>query len=258
MKSKIILIASLTIQLVSSCKKQVGPEGAQGPQGSPGPVLTGNLKGFVNHYDVNGAKLLSNLAGDTLSIDGTSAISVTDANGAFTFNNLTTGSYNLSIKRAGFGATKVQNIQFSGGGDTYRNALISKLPTTNVLNLNTVATSSLSTNVITTTGTVSPTPYQQTILLFFGNPNATNANASSSGYSVVYSVNVNANVSTFTKVIPSFDFYAANFASGNTIAVAAYLVGGNTNASSYTDFMTNKVIYTALSPAAITATTSIQ
>jgi hypothetical protein len=255
---KIIIALSLVLLGATSCKKQTGADGAQGPQGTPGPVLSGNLKGFVSHYDLNGAKMLSGLSGDTLTIDGTSLMAVTDASGAYTFNNLTTGSYNVTVKHIGFGSTKVQSIQFAGGGDTYKNALISKIPNTNVVALNTVATTTAGVNYIVTSGTITAAPYQQTVLLFFGNPNSNTPSAVTSDYSISYSVNVAANATTFSKTIPTLDFYDANFVSGNTIAVASYMVGGNLNASSYTDLTNNKAIYTAISLSPVIASTIIQ
>lgn len=255
---KIIIVLSLTVLGATSCKKQTGADGTQGPQGAQGPVLSGNLKGFVSHYDLNGAKILSGLSGDTLTIDGTTLMATTDAAGAYTFNNITTGSYNVTVKHTGFGSTKMQSIQFAGGGDTYKNALISKIPNTNVVALNTVATTTAGVNYIVTTGTITAVPYQQTILLFFGNPNSNTSSSLTSDYSISYSVNVAANATTFSKTIPTLDFYDANYVSGNTIAVASYLVGGNLNASSYADLTNNKTIYTAISLSPVIASAIIQ
>ena len=255
---KIIIALSLVLLGATSCKKQTGADGAQGPQGAQGPVLSGNLKGFVSHYDLNGAKILSGLSGDTLTIDGTTLVTNTDASGAYTFNNITTGSYNITVKHTGFGSTKMQSIQFAGGGDTYRNALISKIPNANVVALNIATTTSTSINYIVTTGTITAAPYQQTVLLFFGNPNSNTPSSFTSAYSNSYSVNVPSNSTTFSKTIPTLDFYDANYVSGNTIAVASYMVGGNLNASSYADLTNNKTIYTAISLSPIIASTIIQ
>jgi hypothetical protein len=259
MKSEKTFIAlSLVLLVAISCKKQTGADGAQGPQGAQGPILSGNLKGFVSHYDLNGAKILSGLSGDTLTIDGTTLMATTDATGAYTFNNLTTGSYNVTVKHTSFGSTKMQSIQFAGGGDTYRNALISKIPSTSIISLNTIATTTTGINYIVTTGTITAAPYQQTVLLFFGNPNSNTPSSVTSNYSISYSVNVAANATTFSKTIPTLDFYDANFVSGNTIAVASYMVGGNLNASSYADLTNNKTIYTAISTSPVIASTIIQ
>ena len=69
MKAKILFINAIALIIgLSSCKKEAGPTGATGAQGSAGPVLTENLKGFINHYDVSGTKLANGLAGDSVTI----------------------------------------------------------------------------------------------------------------------------------------------------------------------------------------------
>ena len=108
MKNTLALVTTLALTtLFVGCKKQAGPEGPQGNQGPSGPVLTGNLRGYINHFDLNGSKIQTNLSGDTVKIDGTNTIAVTDGNGLFSFNGLSTGNYNLTVSKPGYGTTKI-------------------------------------------------------------------------------------------------------------------------------------------------------
>ncbi len=251
MKAKILFINAVALIIgLSSCKKEAGPTGATGSQGPSGPVLTGNLKGYINHYDLSGAKIATGLLGDSVSIDGTTTVSVTDATGMFTFNGLTTGVYNLTVKRAGYGINKIQSVQFTGGGDTYRNANISKMPTTNVSTFmaydTTITVSSIPINYVRVRGTIPAVPYVQSIIVFVGNPGSTTCNSSSAYQSSFYVINIGANATTYSRNIPTSDLYDLGYVSGNTVYGAAYTIGGNTNASSYSDLTNNRTIFTAL------------
>jgi hypothetical protein len=253
MKSKLLFIGAVAVVLgVASCKKEAGPTGATGPQGSQGPVgpvLTGNLKGFISHFDLSGSKITTNLLGDSVSIDATTMVSVTDATGYFAFTGLTTGVYNLTVKRAGYGITKIQGVQFTGGGDTYRNANISKIPTSNLLTLTAMDTVVAGVNTVRLRGTIPTSTLAQSIIVFVGLPgNSTvSSSTSSESSSYVFSVPSGTTATTsFRKDIPTTDLYDIGYASGNTVYFAGYTIGGNTNASSYSDLTNNKPIYTAL------------
>jgi hypothetical protein len=271
MKAKILFINAMAMILsMSSCKKEAGPAGstgatgAQGSQGPSGPVLTGNLKGYVNHFDVSGTKLTSGLAGDTLTIDGTTTMTVTDATGAYTFSNLTTGVYNLTVTRTGYGTTKIQSLQFTGGGDLYRNANISKMPTNNVTTFMAYDTTINSVNHIRVRGTLPSSTDDQTIMIFVGNPGSSTVSSAIANEISTYAININAGLPItagtvkYSKNIPTSELYDLGYVSGNTVYLAAYTIGGNTNASAYVDLPTNKPIYTALGGAPLFANAPVQ
>ncbi len=260
MKTKFKLLAALAVTVaLTSCKKpDAGPAGPTGSQGPGGPVLTGNLKGYITHYDVSGVKMLTNLSGDTVKIDGTSNIAVTDANGMYVFNGLTTGNYNLTINKSSFGSTKVQSIPFAGGGDLYRNANLSRIPTTNVTSATAITATILSINNITVSGTITPQPFVQTVIIFVGNPGSTSVSGNSGSNITAYTQNVTPNATTFSKNIPTYEFYDLGYASGNVANFAAYMVGSNTNASTYVDITNNRTVYTAISAAPATASVMLQ
>jgi hypothetical protein len=263
MKAKILFINAIAMIIcLSSCKKEAGPTGATGAQGSAGPVLTGNLKGYINHYDVSGAKLVSGLAGDTVTIDGTTKMAVTDAAGSYSFASLSTGVYNLTVTRTGFGTTKVQSVQFTGGGDSYRNANISKIPTLNLATFVAYDTIINGVNNIHIKGHLTASTDDQSVVIFVGIPGNTTVNSGVSNEISSYVVNVAVNAAgnnTLVKLnIPTSELYDLGYVSGNTAYFAAYTIGGNTNASAYVDLTTNKPIYTALGNTPLFANAVVQ
>lgn len=263
MKSTLLFaaIAAAAFGLASCKKGDTGPAGAQGPQGATGPALTGNLKGFITHFDVSGSKITTNLAGDTVSIDGGSQVSVTDASGMYSFSGLSTGVYNLTVKRAGYGMTKIQDAQFTGGGDTYRNAALSKLPVNNLITLTAVDTVLAGVNLIRLRGTIPTSTLAQSIIVFAGLPGNSTVNSSTGNEANSYVFSVTAGTVTttsFRKDIPTSDFYDLGYVSGNTVYFAGYTIGGNTNASSYNDLSNDKPIYTALGTLPVYASAAVQ
>lgn len=258
MKSKLLFIGVIAAAInLASCKKTT-TEGPAGPQGSSGPVLSGNLKGFINHYDISGSKMTTNLAGDTVSIDGTSQAAVTDANGLYSFSGLATGVYNLTVKRAGYGLNKVQSLQFTGGGDFYRNVNISKIPTNNVTTFTTYDTTINTINYIRIKGTLPAAPYSQSVIVFIGVPGNTTVNSLTSNQITSYVINTGVNSTTYSKNIPASDFYDLGYSTTNTAYFAAYVIGGNTAASSYADLSNNKTVFTAISSSPLYSNAAIQ
>jgi hypothetical protein len=270
MKKTLILISLVSLAVIlESCAKtgSQGPAGANGTngtngaQGNPGPVLTGNLKGYISQYDLSGAKILTSLSGDTVKMDGTPNFAITDANGLYTFSNITTGLYNLTVTKPGFGLNKIQSIPFTGGTvDEYRSAGISKTPTININNFTAIDTVVGGAASIKLRVYVTPALYAQTAVIFVGNPGSSTVTASSGGNSTYYTININPNAIAATKIIATTDLYDAGYAGGGTATVffAAYLVGGNTGASSYVDQTNNRTVFTAVSPTPLFASAIVQ
>jgi hypothetical protein len=259
MKQKIIIQTVIILLTAASCKKpETGPEGQQGPQGNPGPALSGNLKGYINHFDASGAKVTTDLANDSVFIDGTSMATVTDANGMFSFSGLNTGVYNVTVRKTGssYGYTRIQNIEFAGNGDTYRNGSISMIPTTSVSTFTAYDTIINSVNYIKLRGTVTLSSKAQSIVVFVNSPGITGA--SPNNYSTNYMINIVPAATVFTKNIPTSDLYDLGFTSGNTSYFTACMIGSNSQASAYVDFTTNRTIYTALSASSVTAQAPVQ
>lgn len=251
-----ILIASTAIFL--SCNK-TGPVGPLGPQGDEGPSLSGNLRGYVNHYDVSGAKITTDLAGTVISIDGTARTATTDANGLYSLLGLTTGVYNLSIQpisvtygsvSASYGSVKVQSLQFIGGNDTYYDINLSIVPTGVV----STSIATITTPNITIAGTVSPaTSFAQSVIVYVGAPSST-VDVTSTNYMNYYTGSVAANGTTYAVTIPITELQYLGYQTGDTINFATYLIGNKLEASRYIDYSTNKTIYTAISASSASST----
>jgi len=262
-KGRPALIPMLFLALnLASCKKPdagpEGPQGAPGAQGNPGPALSGSLKGYVNHYDIAGSKVTTDLSGDSVYVDGTTFAGVTDANGMFSFSGLSTGVYDLTVKKSGgiYGSTKVQNIEFAGNGDTYRNASLSAIPTNSISTFMAYDTTINSVNYIRVRGALQSSTRAQSLIMFVSSPGASSVTPQS--YSSYYVVNVAANATSYAKNVPTTDFYDLGFTSGSTTHLQVNFVGSNTQASAYIDFTNNRTIFTALSASSASAQAQVQ
>jgi hypothetical protein len=266
-KHALIPMLALALSLASCKKPSNGADGAQGPQGAQGtqgtqgpagPSLSGSLKGYVNHYDIAGSKVTTDLSGDSVYVSGTNFSTVTDVNGMFSFSGISTGVYDLIVKKSGgvYGSTKVQNIEFAGNGDTYRNASMSAIPTNSISTFMAYDTTINSVNYVRVRGTLQSSTRAQSLIMFVNTPGTSSVTPQS--YSSYYTVNVAANATTYAKNIPTTDFYDLGFTTGNTLHLQVNLVGSNTSASSYVDFTSNRTIFTALSTSYGSAQAQVQ
>lgn len=250
---KISILAFSTIFtllfFISGCKKESGPAGAQGPAG---PVLTGNLFGFVDLLDQYGNKIITGNDNILVTLDGTSKTNLTDANGKYHFDSLTTGVYNLTFSKTGFGNTRLLTQQFVGGGDVDRDIKMSIVPNFSVY----VLTAVVDTANVTLTGTLSSSDTRiRTAALFLGATSAVSSNPANYLLSYTKQTN-NANLNGFTVKIPLADLGNAGFVSGSTLYFSAYgAAAGYASSSAYEDLNTGRSYFNALSAGA--STTSI-
>ena len=255
---KIYLFAALAVVMasLSNCKKtaDAGPAGATGTQGPPGPLLMGNLEGYISLWDQYGARILTGQAGDTVSLIGTPTRVVTDSTGKYVIPNLTTGTYSLAISKAGYGNTMLQNIQLAGGGNTLANARISQPSTTPVPPL-LDSIGATTGNITVYTTLPSPSFLSRTFILYVGNMPGVSANPAT--YLTFYTkvVNPGNNATRLSFTIPKTDLYDAGFTTGSTVYFAAYGIGASLTASAFTDYNNGgRTVFTALSmPAATTS-----
>jgi len=239
-------LAILSTLLIESCSKQTGPEGPTGPAG---PKLTGKLTGFTNVFDQYGTKLLTSLAGVTVSIDGTTKTTTTDANGKYSFDSLTTGIYSLTYTLANYGTVKTPSIEFTGGGEAFLgNKGLSAIPNFNVSAI--TITDSAAKGNIYVTGQLSATDTKpRQVAIFIGNSTATSFNPSNylTYYTVTNKINAaNPNGTNFLLAIPHTDLYAAGLATGSTAYFAVYSLGLPATASAYVDENTGRTVFTAI------------
>ena len=97
---KLVLI-SLTISFMYSCK---GKDGATGPAGVDGTNTKGSSLGYVNLKDEFDNEFSNDKSGIKLTLLGSNPeiTVVTDVKGNFAFENVKTGNYDLLIKKEGF------------------------------------------------------------------------------------------------------------------------------------------------------------
>jgi hypothetical protein len=231
-----------TLFLGTGCSK-TGPAGPSGPAGAAGPSLTGNLKGHVFQSDQYGAPILTGLAGIRDSLSPTN-VAITDSNGFYKFMNLTTGDYNCTVAKAGYGTVIAQTIQLVGGGDLYRDLRIAQIPSFNI----TGATASVNgtTGNVDFVGTVAADSRTRSALMFVGKTSSASSNPAT--YQGVYSSTIRATNTTFTISLNPSDIHDLGISTGSTLYFSMY--GAATtfaSASNYQDLATGRTVYNAIS-----------
>jgi hypothetical protein len=137
---------------IGSCLSLIAIIGCTGIQGPAGPVLTGNLTGFVILHDEYGNDL-SDHAGVLIQVSGTNHSATTDVDGKWTIWGLTTGTYDLIFSKQGFGTHTEPSFQFVGGGTKYTYTdYLSQLPSYHVTS---IALDSIDSNYIHISATLS-------------------------------------------------------------------------------------------------------
>jgi hypothetical protein len=229
-----------------SCKK----EGAVGPAGPSGPVLTGNVSGFVVLDDQFGNKTYVNVANSKVVINGRTDTTLTDSLGKFTLNNLSTGTYSLNITRTGFGSM-IKNFSFTGGGNTLlSDTRLAAIPNFSVSSVTATSTGT----TVTVTGNISSgNSFNTQVVVFVGKTTSTSANPST--YLLSSVVTVSSTGTSFTAKFTTDQLYSAGITTGLTAYIAAYGISNTQSASSYEDLTTGQTVYTAINPG--NATTSI-
>ena len=266
---------SMAALFISSCTKTgpAGANGANGATGSSGPVLTGNMEGIVLLYDASGAKQLSPTlqAGDSVTITNSNTAvklkTVTASNGSYTFNNLTTGTYSMTVSKPGYGTVLVQGVQFAGGGTANRDFELSVMPSNNVSSAQAVDTTVTSAgagntaeNYIKVRGYVPVSNATTTVIIYTSIPGTSSVSNAIGNFSNYFTTTVNPGVSKFTLNIPTSTFYDLGFTNGgvSTAYFAVYILGGNTSASSYTDYTTGQTVFTAISSMPVNTSALVQ
>jgi hypothetical protein len=111
-----------------SCSKEnvVGPAGPQGLNGPNGDsTISGTIFGKVILYDSLGNALTDNSGATILFENAAPQVSVnSNADGSFTSPIMSSGIYNLSISKTGFGTMKLLHFQHTGGVNTTQAGLI--------------------------------------------------------------------------------------------------------------------------------------
>jgi hypothetical protein len=204
--------------------------------------------------DQYGTKIITHNDSILVSLDGTSKTCFTDINGKYHFDSLTTGIYNFTFSKAGFGTMKLQTQQFTGGGDVDRDTKLSIFPSFSVSNL----TATTDTANVILTGTLSSTDTRlRTYAIFLGSSTAVSNDPAN--YLLAYSKQTtNANLNGFTFKIPFTDLQNEGFSSNSTLYFAAYGASASfASSSAYEDFVTGRSYLNAVSPTAASASVTL-
>ncbi|MEO6883203.1 MAG: carboxypeptidase-like regulatory domain-containing protein [Bacteroidia bacterium] len=259
MKAKKIIsmgsMVAISIGLMfSSCSKDgsAGPTGSQGPSG---PNLQGSIYGYISFYNQYGTKLFSNLKNAKVSLVGTTTVSTTtDSLGHYSFANVSTGTYSITVSDSSYGSNEVQQLGFVGGGGVERDIKISQIPNFSPLTVTTVDTMIIiggdTTKYVKVRGTVGSDNQAREMSVFVGATSS--ASAVPANYLLTYGTNVRAKAVSFTLEVPATDLYGAGFTTGSMAYIAVYGAAVNyASSSSYEDYNTGRTIYNAISVNAI-------
>jgi hypothetical protein len=244
-KSVAVLLCAGTI---TSCIK-TGPIGLTGPQGAAGLAYIGAIAGYVSLFDQYGNPTDVGLNGINISLDSLNnpiSGAGTAANGYYILPNVYTGSYLISAQSSSttpaygynqvslqyLSDTLIKNISMSAQADFAPTALA-------------VATS-------TTLGvdslyiTIAPDTQVRNVIVFAGS----SSTVSSTNYVYAFPVNINANTTAATAVVPAVTLYNLGLASGSTVYFAVYGEPVE-DKSIYFNQYTGQNVYTALSAASV-------
>ena len=225
----LVFIFLLTL---SACKK-----GDQGPAGPAGPSLTGDLIGYCTLYDVNGNKVTDS-RGILVTVEGANRSAITDSAGRFDVTGISTGIYNISFAKGGYGTRKTISYSFVGGGSAYFGTTsIYQIPFFSIINL---ASDTSGTTVTITGSLIGSLPTGIRVIRLFGGTSS-NVTYNPKDYLFTLSSASPGPATTFTYNISSstFNFYGVN--SGQTIYLVAY--SESISSGSYLDIATGKTIY---------------
>ncbi len=242
-KIKISLIISVSaLLLFSACSKE------QGPQGPSGPSLSGTFVGFVTLYDQYG-DVMSNDSGVLVSVVGKSISATTNANGRYVLPGLTTGVYDFTFTKAGYGSAKTISQNFVGGDTQFLGTIktMSQIPNFSVtgINLSAVAAKNPLNNYIKIAGTVNATDTKDRKVIFFIS-NQNNVSYLPADYMYTTTATVLADSTNFTLNAIDLTLYQAGFSSGSTIYVAAYASAFQNTSSEVFDINTGRIQYNAI------------
>ena len=226
-KTKFFLSLLIVLSFFSSCAKDEG-------------LLTGSLIGFVSLYETDNT-FVEDRSGVVVSVDGKKISTQTDTNGRYVLSGLTTGTYNLTFAKSGYGTVKEIGFQFTGGDEPaylYTKSL-AKIPSYNVTGL----TATISENGIEFRGTFSGTSlslYNHAVI-FLGK----SANVSSAPSNYTYAVS-GATYFDSTVMFGSIfkEALVDMYKKGQTIYVVAY--SESMRGDMYIDLATNRYYSSAL------------
>ena len=236
----ILSVAAMVILFTGCSKPKDGAPGAAGASGAQGPILSGNIKGYVDLFDSYG-DLATNASNVYVSVPGISAVDSTSTNGMYT-KNLTTGTYELDFTKSGYGAVKIISLNFVGGGTQYiaNHIQMTQAPVYSLSAINSATVAGQNAITLTVTPSSADTKARKVICFIGTNSSVSYLPTNYTGFVIV---NIPANATSGTGSISTTIAYEAGIPSGSSVYIAAYPIAVNNNASIYSDVSTGKTIY---------------
>ena len=223
--------------LLSSCAK----EGPAGPTGPSGLTYVGCIAGHVNLYDMYGSKVLTGYDSVRLFLNGNTAYEVPDsANGYYIYGSLATGVYNLAATCPGYGATRLNNIQFLA--DTLNKDIkLSAIPDSFVTGFTTYSSTVTKVDSLVLSFKAD-TRVRYAIIFANSSPAVSNQVSNYLWYKVI-SISPTAPIVAFT--VPEQDLTNTGLTVGANVYYAAYSYVVS-DGSVYEDLATGKNVYNAV------------
>jgi len=237
-----LIISIFALLLFSACSKE------QGPQGPSGPSLSGTFVGFVTLYDQYG-DVMSNDSGVLVSVVGKNISATTNANGRYILPGLTTGVYDFTFTKVGYGSAKTISQNFVGGDTQFLGTIktMSQIPNFSVtgLSLLPVTTKNPLNNYIKIAGSVNATDTKDRKVIFFVS-NQNNVSYLPANYMYTATATILADSTNFTFDAIDLTLYQAGLPSGSTAYVAAYASAYQNTSSSVFDINTGRTLFNAI------------
>ncbi len=234
------LFPSLLIALMPGC------DSLKGPEGPPGPVLTGDLVGYAYLRNIDG-RSPNDYSGITVTAEGTGVSAVTSADGRWVLSSLRTGTYTLAFSKSLYGSPKYIGFQFVGGEPTWFGSMyVYLVPMCTVTGFSATVSSG---NVNLSGSLAGSVPVSYLSIRFFM---GATASVSSDPSTYVKTVNYISYISstTFALTVTLSSLLTSSFSSGQTVYLVAYTENAYASGSSasYPDLPTGRNWYPNLNP----------
>ncbi len=241
---KKIILCAICVVAMASCKKETGPQGpagTNGTNGTNGSTASGSITGKVNQYDQYSVHKTTGLNTTTVSIEGGSNSTVTDAAGNYTLSNVAPGVYNLVFTKAGCGLTKQEQVVFPGNGSLYVNGDVADKPTFTFSTGYVKDTLQFSQHQIRINVNLPAVSQTRSGMVIFGKTSSVDITTPSS-YDYMYNFYIQANNAYYTATTSYLASSFNSYTSGQTIYAKVY--PSVSQGAGYYDYAEDKNIYT--------------
>lgn len=212
--------------------------------------LSGNMIGYVSLHDVNGYVVQED-TGIWVSVAGKvyTTTTNTDSAGEWEISGLTSGTYDISVSKSGYGTREALDFQFVGVGQANIGTVtLYQIPLDSVTRLSDSVSASDGTVFLSGTlaGTLPTEAGLARVYIFLGGDTAVSFDPQH--YLNYTSANNTFTSTTFSTSISNDTMFLLNsgFRTGQTVYTVAY--AGSTNPIAYTDSTTNRSVFTGLNP----------